>query len=123
MKTLDELKRTGRPNPFKVPDGYFESLSEGIMARIEEQSQHVSVSAPPQHKSIRIMPWIWSTAVAACAVVALLLFNKPESNDQPLMAGNSTQQTEAYSEAYQQEVLDYAMVNNSDIENYLAGNF
>lgn len=63
---LDELKDR---NPFRVPDGYFESFTENMMSRLPEKTV-----AEPNVISIydRVKPWLY---MAAAFVGLILLFN------------------------------------------------
>jgi len=76
---LDELK--GK-NPFKLPEGYMEGLTEQIMARIPETSRQ-----EPKVVSLldRIRPWMYMAGVFAGLLVFFRLFISPvpqETNDQ-----------------------------------------
>ncbi|MDR0394284.1 MAG: hypothetical protein LBH77_03905 [Tannerella sp.] len=63
---LDELKDR---NPFRVPDGYFESFTENMMSRLPEK--------PVEKGSVisvydRVKPWLY---MAAAFTGIILLFN------------------------------------------------
>jgi hypothetical protein len=85
---LDELK--GK-NPFKVPDGYFEGLTEQIMAQIPDASYK-----EPKVVSLldRVRPWLY----LAGAVAGLLLIFKVFYN--PVTQGNDDQPKELYVQAF-----------------------
>lgn len=56
---LDQLKKD---NPFKVPSGYMEGLTEHIMAQLPEKE---SVEAKRVTMTDRIRPWLYLAAVFA----------------------------------------------------------
>ena len=56
---LDRLERT---NPFRVPDGYMEGLTERIMSQLPEKPRE---EEKPISLSDRIRPWLYMAAVFA----------------------------------------------------------
>lgn len=130
MKQFD-INNIDKQNPFRVPEGYFEGLTARVMAQIPEttaapateREEAQVIQMPAAKKNNR---WIgWSVAAAAC--IAGLVFMR-SLNSEVTMHHNLTAQTEtvaepSYDEEYQQEVMDYAMVDNYDVYQYLAGNF
>ena len=75
LNGLDELK--GK-NPFKVPKGYLEGLTEQIMAGIPEV-----VHIEPKVVSIRdrIRPWLYLAGVFAGLLILFRVFIYPVSQD------------------------------------------
>ena len=77
MEHNDELylkQRVGNRNPFRVPEGYFEQLTEQVMQQLPAREQpigqpfvHTSVS---KAKKVQMRPWLYA---AACSVLALAL--------------------------------------------------
>ena len=127
MKQFD-INNQSKRNPFTVPDGYFENLTARVMANIPEveTEEKVSennakiVSMEPRKSSRKWMGW--SIAAAACIAVAALFITIPNKTDG--VGVNQMAQTEtsnSYDSEYQEEILEYAMVDNTDIYNYLAG--
>jgi len=88
--------RVGQKNPFQVPAGYFEALPQQVMGRITKRRQ-------------RNRMWKWAAAaiMAGCICTAGFLMMNDTS-----MSGS----TEA---AYMEDELDYSMLNNLDIQEYL----
>ena len=78
---LEELKKK---HSFKVPEGYFENLTEQIMNRLPEKD------AAPQTISLwgRMKPWLY--AAAMIAGVALLVKSFVSSPEQTKMSLNLT---------------------------------
>ena len=68
---LDDLK--GK-NPFKIPEGYFEGLTDQIMAQILEVSQR-----EPKVVSLRdrLRPWLYLAAVFAGLFIFLRVLMSP----------------------------------------------
>ncbi len=119
------LKQFGRENHFTVPDGYFDTLTSRIMSNIPDEETKI-ISITPKHKT----NWIkWTGLIAACmagAVIGIFTLEQTEkeSNNQPYTSSAqavSTQIGSNYQENYQEEMLDYAMVDYNDVYNYLSG--
>jgi len=85
---LDELK--GK-NPFKVPDGYFEGLTEQIMAQIPE----VSLKETKVISLLdRVRPWLYlAGAVAGLLLIFRVFFS-------PVWQKTDDQHTELYVQAF-----------------------
>ena len=127
MKQFD-INNQSKRNPFTVPDGYFENLTARVMANIPEveaeekvgENNAKIVSMEPRKSSRKWMGW--SIAAAACIAVAALFITIPnKTNDVGVKQMAQTETSNSYDSEYQEEMLEYAMVDNTDIYNYLAG--
>lgn len=105
----------GKENPFRVPDGYFEAFNRRLGGKLEKpRKQH------PTRKW-----WSVAAAVAVAMVMGLtLLLNFSDSSQPGSTAGKmvavATGTDEAqYSDEYVLELMDYAMMSNAEIEDYL----
>lgn len=105
----------GDGNPFRVPEGYFESFNRRLNRRPEMR-----------HKWIADPRLLWrvaaSVAVAAGISLTLLLTytdDRPGDTQGRMVAVASADDEQQYSDDYVYEVMDYAMVGNSEIEDYL----
>lgn len=118
---LDKYEDRGQ---FKVPEGYFDTLANRIMANIPE--------APKQEKQKKSATIIslntrLKYAVAAAIVGAVIggttirLYQQGTSIakiDKTEVTNNS----ETYSDEYVNDYIDYAMVDDNDIYEYLSEN-
>jgi hypothetical protein len=117
-----------KENPFKVPEGYFESLSGRIMGNVSRSGK------VPQSKRIVRMQVVKRVALyvmAACVVGLVAVFVMPHhdvaANSEVASSATSTSRTDAdndalvYDEDFQLDVLDYAMLDYDDVYTYLAG--
>ena len=120
---LDKFTDKGQ---YKVPEGYFDTLADRIMANIPEtpkQEEEKKKSAKIISLNTRV-----KIAVAAAIVGALIssvtirLYQQEtklaEVNTKTEMTNNS----ETYGEEYVNDYLDYAMVDEDDIYKYLSEN-
>ncbi len=89
--------RVGRENPFRVPEGYFDALPAQVMSRIAQRRQRR-----------RIWRWAAAAVMAGCICTAGFLMMNGSSS---LLAGSDN--------TYMEDELDYSMLNNLDIQQYL----
>lgn len=111
-------ERFGKENPFKVPEGYFDHLTERIMENLPEQEVRVI--------DIRSRQTLWQKLplrkiAAAVAVVALLGGGsfwalQHEGNSKMVAHAKQHEQKAVSSEdAAFNEMADYAMIDNETI--------
>ena len=111
-------ERFGKQDPFKVPDGYFDHLTERIMENLPEQEVRVI--------DIRSRQTLWQKLplrkiAAAVAVTALLgggtFWALQHEGDGKMMAHVKKHEQKAVSseDAAFNEMADYAMIDNETI--------
>jgi len=102
MKPGEEIKKT---NPFKVPDGYFESLTERTMSAIKtDQEKETHESKPVRRLTVRSL-LAMAAAVAAFALVTTVTVR--------LVTGGSDKQQQAEDNGI------YAALAVEDIDTYM----
>lgn len=96
--------------PFSVPEGYFENLTQNIMAALPEQEPLYSTSIVVT-PWMRIRPYLYSAAAFAgiffCIKAAVGISS---TNNQTGMA--QTQETTIYSDEYIDSFLETAMIDD-----------
>lgn len=111
-------ERFGKENPFKVPEGYFDHLTEKIMENLPEQEIRVI--------DIRSRQTLWQKLplrkiAAVVAVVALLgggsFWALQHEGDSKMAAHAKQHEQKAVSseDAAFNEMADYAMIDNETI--------
>ena len=111
-------ERFGKQNPFKVPDGYFDHLTERIMENLPEQEIRVI--------DIRSRQTLWQKLplrkiAAAVAITALLgggtFWALQHEGDSKMVAHVKKHEQKAVSseDAAFNEMADYAMIDNETI--------
>lgn len=98
------MKRPGT-NPFRTPEGYFDSIEELIMDKIQAQEKKKNSSM----KILRILKP--ALALAACIVLALMLVKYPvtKTNITPDMLSNLT------SPANDDSTLNFSMIDENTL--------
>ena len=109
-------ERVGQKNPFRVPDGYFDTLADRIMSQLPEQPAAIVHVEAPKQKSrfVALRPWIFSAAASILAVVMVTsLYFRPSAGEQTLAATT-------VESSYMDEAADYVMLDNAEIYACLA---
>lgn len=103
----------GKQNPFTVPEGYFESLTGRIMSNLPEESKVVAM--PARKKS----HWLgWASVAAACVAGIVVFSNMIHGGQECEMQAEATV---VYDQQYQEDMMEYAMLDHHDVYNYLSG--
>ena len=109
-------------NPFRTPDGYFESFTERLMTRIAEEAPQ-QTAEPVKARIVELPLWRRAMRYAAAVVVAALcvgggtwLYNRLQTTDQ-LLTGDALEY--AWDDDELDDALDYEMVDNNQIAYYL----
>lgn len=124
LKQYIEGQRAGKSqqSPFKVPEGYFDSLCDRVMSQLPEQESQKKA------KTVRLIPRLWRYSAAAVVVIGMIvgtaLLVPSSKNEEKIQLANNEEETDifyalGYDETYLNEALDYAMVDNEEIEAYL----
>lgn len=80
MKEEKELfQKIGKENPFKVPEGYFENLTQQVMERLPEKEPQ-----PTQEISMweRVKPWVYMAAMFVGLMFTVQVFVVSRSSRQ-----------------------------------------
>ena len=99
-------EKVGRRNPFTVPEGYFDTFADQLMASLPERQ--------PRAKRVWLLPMRYAAAVVCVlAMGAMAWFALSPSSDvhQPIQA----ETIEVSNDAAFDAAADYAMIDNYDI--------
>lgn len=111
------IERVGKENPFRVPEGYFDSLASEVMARVD-----ASGTAPRKAKVVWLRPAVYAVAAALCAlfvsVAAYRVFQET-----PAVATDHQSEISQLSDDSFDEAIDYVMVDNQDIYACLSSDY
>ena len=118
------MEKFGRKTSFRVPEGYFDTVTSRVMGSIPESSgTHVSVTSGVQQSggkkslSFRLVVRRAAAAVALVAVLTGIMVGIVHYKDRTQEAMSLSAQTEASHADYCMfdEAVDYAMIDNQDI--------
>ncbi len=110
-----------RQNPFKVPEGYFDTLNKRIMENVARQASTEEKSEKPaQAKNVRMHVLRWAAACACVLVIGvsavLFTFKDTDTSEVPATA----QQSFFTSDDAFNQAADYTMLDNHDMYQMLA---
>lgn len=105
-------------NPFKVPNGYFETLNSRIMDNVAQYEKLHGKKETIKAKHVSMHPLRWAAACACVLVVAAsaFIFSNKYNESQDVVA---TTQQYSSDDAFNQ-AADYTMLDNHDIYQMLA---
>ena len=109
-----------KQNPFRVPEGYFDTLNKRIMDNVARQASTEKSEKPVQAKNVRMHVLRWAAACACVLVIGvsavLFTFKDADTSEVPVTA----QQTFFTSDDAFNQAADYTMLDNHDMYQMLA---
>ena len=116
-------ERFGKGNPFRVPEGSFDQLTDRVMAQLperEQQAEQISLSdRHPKSRLVALRPWLYAAACTVAVVVMGLTFYSHDAVEEQPLASTSITNTESQ---YIDDAADYVMLDNAEIYACLAEN-
>lgn len=127
MKEEDFIRgKFGRKEPFTVPDNYFADFAEKLMNELPQQESRATMTAPAK---VRHLSYWLATAAAVCCLAfagTWIYMHRASAPQQTVATVHTPHVDQDASEAeqnaiYVEDMLDYALVDNSEIAMYLTG--
>ena len=119
MKEKLNLPITDPQSGFRLPDGYFDALTQRVMDCLP--SDEASLSAAPQPEEItlwqRVRPWIYLAALFAGAAFIIRVASPSPQDKADCLA---REESEAEEMEYINNALDGAMMDDYSLYVYLA---
>ena len=119
------IENMSKQNPFMVPEGYFDTLTSQIMAKVDESASGtvVPLKDDKKKKSAKVV-WLRPVLYAAASVCALFIsvVAYQSHSDSPVAAPVATV-AEPQSMDYFDEAADYLMIDNQDIYACLSSDY
>ena len=106
MKEEDKLlKKVGTENPFRVPEGYFESFTSDLMSRLPEKEKTDIHREPTTWEKVR--PWLYMAAMFIGAALIIRVASPGET----VSNGQQQQQIAADESEIEMEYIRTAIEN------------
>jgi hypothetical protein len=115
------INKAGKENPFRVPEGYFDSLASQVMSRVDAEGNKPQ-DMPMIEKKAKTV-WLRPVLYAAASVCALFISVTAYQHFTAQPVENTTEQVAVYSEDSFDEAADYVMIDNQDIYACLTGEY
>lgn len=109
-------------SPFKVPEGYFDTLCDSIMNNLST----TETKSKPRILVLRKRFWQHAAAtLIAVSTIGMALYESVKNDEQ--ITSDKSYFTEEIIQSYEDDnyvndALDYAMIGNDEIAEYLTGN-
>jgi hypothetical protein len=109
--------KMGSKNPFTVPEGYFDTLTEQVMRRLPEQVQPETEQKQKRPAIVRMLRPILYAAACLCLGIFGVGIYQYFSNQtaESLQTASNIISTTDYNDTYIDEAADYAMFDHQDI--------
>lgn len=115
------INKAGKENPFRVPEGYFDSLASQVMSRVDAEGN--KPQDMPMIEKMAKTVWLRPVLYAAASVCALFISVTAYQHFTAQPVENTTEQVAVYSEDSFDEAADYVMIDNQDIYACLTGEY
>lgn len=108
----------GKKNPFKVPDGYFERLTDTVMSRLPETEPKVQ---PPVSVWEKVRPWLYMAAMFVGLMFTIRMFmgkysQADSQSPNPAIPCNISEIPDEYIEP----IVDQTMMDDYQLYEYLS---
>lgn len=110
-------QRFGNQRPFKVPEGYFDSLEKSLMQNMPEDVSHKRSA-----KQVFMRPMRWVACFVAVLLVSGAIYFKGSGDNSDLSqteAVSESMSPSVYADYILDEISDYAMLDNEDFYSYV----
>jgi len=119
------IGKVGKENPFRVPEGYFDTLASQIMAKVEAEGVEARDIKPGKERRAKTV-WLRPVLYAAASVCALFIsvVAYQSYSDQGIAApAQNVVANHQMTEDYFEEAADYVMLDNQDIYACLSSDY
>lgn len=119
-------KKAGFRNPFRVPQGYFDSFASQIIDKLPERGTTECVSedvTPSHHRHFWLLrPIVYAAACICIAVFSLAAYFLANQSSGDAEDGTfvASQYQNTPAGTYEDDIIDCAMMDNTDIYAYLS---
>ena len=121
------IERVGKENPFRVPEGYFDTLTSQIMAKVEAEgveARDIKTVKERRAKTVWLRPVLYAAASVCALFISVVAYQHYSDQGvaapaQNVVADNHQKMMDEYFE----EAADYVMIDNQDIYACLASDY
>ena len=113
------LKKLGKENYFKVPDGYFENLTSEVMNKLPEKEK-VVFKEEPVSTWTRLKPLLYMAAMFVGAALIIWVASSDRKSVADIDVAATEIETEVISDEMIDMALDRAMLDDYSLYVYLS---
>ena len=110
------IEKVGKQNPFKVPEGYFDTLTSQIMAKVDAEGAALEKPAKVKTaKTVWLRPLLYAAACGVCLIVSVASYMSYEDKSDVAPAEKIAAVQQTFDDYSFDEAADYVMMDNQDI--------
>ena len=120
------IERVGKENPFRVPEGYFDTLSSQIMAKIETEgveARDIKPGKEKRAKTVWLRPVLYAAASVCALFISVVAYQNYSEQGVAAPAQNVVANNQMMTDDYFDEAADYVMLDNQDIYACLSSDY
>lgn len=120
------IEKVGKENPFRVPEGYFDTLTSQIMAKVEAEGvepRDIKTGKEKRAKTVWLRPVLYAAASVCALFVSVVAYQSHSDQGVAAPAQNVVANNQVMMDNYFDEAADYVMLDNQDIYAYLSSDY
>ena len=120
------IEKVGRENPFRVPEGYFDTLSSQIMAKVEAEgveARDIKTGKEKRAKVVWLRPVLYAAASVCALFISVVAYQSHTDQGVAAPAQNVVANNQMMMDNYFDEAADYVMLDNQDIYACLSSDY
>ena len=120
------IEEVGRENPFRVPEGYFDTLTSQIMAKVEAEgveARDIKTGKEKRAKTVWLRPVLYAAASVCALFISVVAYQNYSEQGVAAPAQNVVANNQMMTDDYFDEAADYVMLDNQDIYACLSSDY
>jgi len=120
------IEKVGKENPFKVPEGYFDTLSSQIMAKVEAEGvapRDIKAGKEKHAKVVWLRPVLYAAASVCALFISVVAYQSHSDKGTAAPTQTVVANNQMLMDDYFDEAADYVMLDNQDIYAYLSSDY
>ena len=120
------IEKVGKENPFKVPEGYFDTLSSQIMAKVEAEGvapRDIKAGKEKRAKVVWLRPVLYAAASVCALFISVVAYQSHSDKGVTAPTQTVVANNQMLMDDYFEEAADYVMLDNQDIYAYLSSDY
>ena len=115
-----------KQNPFRVPEGYFDTLTSQIMAKVEAEgveARDIKTGKEKRAKVVWLRPVLYAAASVCALFISVVAYQSYSEQGVAAPAQNVVANNQMMMDSYFDEAADYVMLDNQDIYACLSSDY
>ena len=120
------IEKVGKENPFRVPEGYFDTLSSQIMAKVEAEGvapRDIKAGKEKRAKVLWLRPVLYAAASVCALFISVVAYQSHSDKGTAAPTQTVVANNQMLMDDYFDEAADYVMLDNQDIYAYLSSDY